>query len=105
MTKQAQTYDKKFNAERGAKRAGLKPSEYEVFKTPERRFGWRAIAPSSDHQAPIQIKEPEQATSPTSPKLGKRKAIIEQALSGTLPAAPDFSRPTHGLLPVPWTCT
>lgn len=95
MTTEATTYDKKFNAQRGAQRAGLKPGEFEVFKTPDGRFGWRAIAPASDDQAPIQIMEPEQATSPTSTKLGKRKAIIEQAQSGALPAAPDFSKPTH----------
>jgi hypothetical protein len=92
---EATTYDKKFNAQRGAQRAGLKPGEFEVFKTPDGRFGWRAIAPASDDQAPIQITESEQATSPTSPKLGKRKAITEHAQSGALPAAPDFSKPTH----------
>ena len=95
MTTEAATYDKKFNAQRGAQRAGLKPGQFEVFKTPDGRFGWRAIAPASDDQAPIQITEPEQAPSPTSPKPGKRKAIIEQAQSGALPAAPDFSKPTH----------
>lgn len=95
MTTEATTYDKKFNAQRGAQRTGLKPGEFEVFKTPEGRFGWRAIASASDDQAPIQITEPEQATSPPSPKTGKRKAIIEQAQSGALPAAPDFSKPTH----------
>ncbi|MCA3560057.1 MAG: hypothetical protein IOC82_03380 [Aestuariivirga sp.] len=95
MTAEATTYDKKLNAQRGAQRTGLKPGEFEVFKTPDGRFGWRAIAPAGDDQAPIQITEPEQATSPTSPKPGKRKAIIEQAQSGALPAAPDFSKPTH----------
>jgi hypothetical protein len=95
MTTEATTYDKKFNAQRGAQRTGLKPGEFDVFKTPDGRFGWRAIASASDDQAPIQITEPEQATSPTSLKPGKRKAIIEQAQSGALPAAPDFSKPTH----------
>ena len=95
MTTVATTYDKKFNAQRGAQRTGLKPGEFEVFKTPDGRFGWRAMATASDDQAPIQITEPEQATSPTSPKPGKRKAIIEQAQAGALPAAPDFSKPTH----------
>ncbi len=95
MTTEATTYDKKFNAQRGAQRTGLKPGEFEVFKTPEGRFGWRAIASASDDQASIQITEPEQATSPPSPKTGKRKAIIVQAQAGTLPAAPDFSKPTH----------
>ena len=95
MTTEATTYDKKFNAQRGAQRTGLKSGEFEVFKTPDGRFGWRAVAPASDDQVPIQITEPEQGTSPTSPKPGKRKAIIEQALAGALPAAPDFSKPTH----------
>lgn len=95
MTTEATTYDKKFNAQRGAQRTGLKPGEFEVFKTPEGRFGWRAMATDTDGQPPIQITEPEQATPPTSPKPGKRKAIIEQAQAGALPAAPDFSKPTH----------
>jgi hypothetical protein len=95
MTTEATTYDKKFNAQRGAQRAGLKPGEFEVFKTPDGRFGWRANASASDDQPPIQITEPVQATSPTSPRPGKRQAIIEQAQTGALPAAPDFSKPTH----------
>lgn len=95
MTTEATTYDKKFNAQRGAQRAGLKPGEFEVFKTPDGRFGWRAMATDTDGQPPIKITEPVQATSPTSPKLGKRKAIIEQAQTGALPPAPDFSKPTH----------
>jgi hypothetical protein len=95
MTTEATTYDKKFNAQRGAQRTGLKPGEFAVFKGPDGRFGWRAIAPASDDRVPIQITEPEQATSPPSPKAGKRKAIIEQAQAGALPAVPDFSKPTH----------
>src|SRR5687768_13709977 len=95
MTTEATTYDKKFNAQRGAQRTGLKPGEFDVFKTPDGRFGWRAIASASDGQPSIQITEPEHPTSPTSPKPGKRKAIIEQAQSGALPAAPDFSKQTH----------
>lgn len=95
MNIEATTYDKKFNAQRGAQRSGLKPGEFEVFKTPDGRFGWRALAAYAEGQAPIQITEPEQATSPSNPKPGKRKAIIEQAQAGALPAAPDFSKPTH----------
>lgn len=38
------TYDKKFNAQRGAQRTGLKPGEYEIFKTEDGRFGWRPVA-------------------------------------------------------------
>jgi hypothetical protein len=95
MTTETTTYDNKFNAQRGAQRTGLKPGEFEVFKTPDGRFGWRAMATDTDGQPPSQTSEPEQAMSPTSPKPGKRKAIIEQAQAGALPAAPDFSKPTH----------
>ena len=102
MTTEATTYDKKFNAQRGAQRAGLKPGEFEVFKTPNRRFGWRAITESepaisitdpalADHP----IAQANAASWPSGPKSGKRKAIIEQAQLGALPAAPDFSKPTH----------
>jgi hypothetical protein len=57
MTTEATTYDKKFNVQRGAQRSGLKPGEFEVFKTLDGRIGWRAIASASDGQAPIQITE------------------------------------------------
>jgi hypothetical protein len=95
MTIKATTYDTKFNAKRGAQRAGLKLGEFEAFKTSDGRFGWRAMATDTDGQPPIKITESEQETSPTSPKPSKRKAIIEQAQAGALPAAPDFSKPTH----------
>ena len=104
MTIQATTYDKKFNAQRGAQRAGLKPGEFEVYKTPDGRFGWRVIAAplpevSFDIADPALAEHPmseaNAASWPTGPKAGKRKAIIEQAQAGSLPAAPDFSKPTH----------
>jgi hypothetical protein len=102
MATEATTYDKKFNAQRGAQRAGMKPGEFEVFKTPDGRFGWRAITESepaisitdpalADHP----IAQANAASWPSGPKTGKRKAIIEQAQAGALPAAPDFSKPTH----------
>lgn len=104
MTSEATTYDKKFNAQRGAQRTGLKPGEFEVFKTPDGRFGWRVVAESAP-EASIGIADPalaehpiaktNAASWPTGPKAGKRKAIIEQAQAGSLPAAPDFSKPTH----------
>jgi hypothetical protein len=47
--------------------------------------------------------EPAGETEPTTgepntaaaPAIGKRQAIIDQAQSGVLPQAPDFSKPTH----------
>lgn len=36
--------------------------------------------------------EPKAATAPV---IGKRQAILDQAQSGVLPTAPDFSKPTH----------
>jgi len=107
MTIEATTYDKKFNAQRGAQRAGLKPGEFEVFKTADGRFGWRALGAATTEVAEpsIQISDPalaerpvaraNAASSASGPKTGKRKAIIEQAQAGTLPVAPDFSKPTH----------
>lgn len=102
MTTEAATYDKKFNAQRGAQRAGLKPGAFEVFKTPEGRFGWRAITegePASRMNDPALAEHPiaqaNAASWPNGPTTGKRKAIIEQAEAGALPTAPDFSKPTH----------
>ena len=37
-------------------------------------------------------KEPQIATAPL---IGKRQAILDQAQTGALPPAPDFSKPTH----------
>ena len=55
--------------------------------------------PGRQHLDPALAEHPivqADATSwPSGPKTGKRKAIIEQAQSGALPAAPDFSKPTH----------
>ena len=36
--------------------------------------------------------EPKAATAPV---IGKRQAVVDLAQSGTLPQAPDFSKPTH----------
>lgn len=102
MPTDATTYDKKFNAQRGAQRAGLKPGEFDMFKTPDGRFRWRAI---TEAEPAISITDPaladhpiaqaNAASWPSGPKPAKRKAIIEQAQAGALPAAPDFSKPTH----------
>jgi hypothetical protein len=112
MNIKATTYDTKFNAKRGAQRAGLKSGEFEAFKTPDGRFGWRAVAKLPEPAVQM-AAEPESvgianltpeshpiaaangATWPFGSKTGKRKAIIEQAQAGALPAAPDFSKPTH----------
>ena len=37
----------------------------------------------------------EEARAATAPIIGKRQAIRDQAQTGTLPSAPDFSKPTH----------
>ena len=94
MTTEAMTYDKKFNAQRGAQRAGLKPGDFDVFKTPDGRFGWRVLKAASDDQPPTPIMEPVLATSPCT-KTSNGKAIIEQVPAGALPIAPDFSAATH----------
>ena len=36
--------------------------------------------------------EPKAATAPV---IGKRQAVVDQAQTGALPTAPDFSKPTH----------
>lgn len=41
---------------------------------------------------PAVAEEPMAATVPV---IGKRQAILDQAQSGVLPQAPDFSKPTH----------
>ncbi len=102
MPTEALTYDRKFNAQRGAQRSGLKSGEFEVLKTPDGRFGWKAInmsKPAISINDPSLAEHPIAQTNaaswPSGPKTGKRKAIIEQAQAGALPAAPDFSKPTH----------
>lgn len=45
----------------------------------------------ADEAAPGQ-QEPKAANAPV---IGKRQAILDQAQSGVLPQAPDFSKPTH----------
>ena len=41
---------------------------------------------------PAPVDEPKTAPAPA---IGKRQAILDQAQTGALPAAPDFSKPTH----------
>jgi hypothetical protein len=43
---------------------------------------------------PIPAAEEEPKAAPT-PVVGKRQAILDQAQTGALPEAPDFSKPTH----------
>ena len=43
-------------------------------------------------QTPAAEEEPKAAPAPV---VGKRKAILDQAQTGALPQAPDFSKPTH----------
>ena len=42
--------------------------------------------------SPAPIDKPKATTAPA---FGKRQAILDQAQSGALPQAPDFSKPTH----------
>ena len=44
--------------------------------------------------APIPVEEDEPKAGIT-PVVGKRQAILDQAQTGELPQAPDFSKPTH----------
>jgi hypothetical protein len=41
---------------------------------------------------PVSVDEPKDAAGPP---IGKRQAIRDQAQTGALPQAPDFSKPTH----------
>lgn len=43
---------------------------------------------------PIPLEEEESKAAPA-PVVGKRQAILDQAQTGALPQAPDFSKPTH----------
>ena len=43
---------------------------------------------------PITAAEEEPKAAPA-PVVGKRQAVLDQAQSGALPPAPDFSKPTH----------
>ena len=45
-----------------------------------------------DKDAPAEEEEP---TAAITPAIGKSKAILDQAQTGALPQAPDFSKPTH----------
>ena len=47
--------------------------------------------PAVDAIAPV-ADEPKSVTTPI---IGKRKAILDQAQTGALPQPPDFSKPTH----------
>ena len=42
--------------------------------------------------APAVVEEPKALIAPS---IGKRQAILDQAQTGALPQAPDFSKPTH----------
>jgi hypothetical protein len=46
----------------------------------------------SGEDAPAAKEEPKTGPAPV---VGKRKAILDQAQTGTLPEVPDFSKPTH----------
>jgi len=46
----------------------------------------------ADEPIPTVAEEPKAGTAPI---VGKRQAILDQAQTGALPPAPDFSKPTH----------
>jgi len=46
----------------------------------------------SGETIPLEEEEPKAAITPV---VGKRQAILDQAQTGALPQAPDFSKPTH----------
>jgi len=50
-----------------------------------------ALEPAAE-TAPVVSEEPKAAITPA---VGKRQAILDQAQTGALPQAPDFSKPTH----------
>ena len=50
-----------------------------------------AVEPDAE-TAPMVAEEPKAAITPV---VGKRQAILDQAQTGALPQAPDFSKPTH----------
>ena len=79
MTTQAKTYDTKFNAHRGAQRTRLKPGEFEVFKTPDGRFGWRRLAAEpAQALAPVEVVPPKDAYEP--PAFLRRTETVEAAI-------------------------
>ncbi len=81
----------------GAKRAALAFSSImtaETFEQAEARLtlvlDYGNPDPSRE-QIPVLVDQPTAIT----PVIGKRQAIVDLAQSGTLPTAPDFSKPTH----------
>jgi hypothetical protein len=79
MTTQARTYDTKFNAQRGAQRAGLKPGEFEAFKTSDGRFGWRRLAAEpAQALAPVEAVPTDDAYEP--PAFLLRPETVEAAV-------------------------
>jgi len=79
MTTEAKTYDTKFNAQRGAQRTGLKPGAFEVFKTPDERFGWRRLeAEPAQALAPAEAAPTDDAYEP--PAFLQRVETVEAAV-------------------------
>ena len=79
MTTQAKTYDTKFNAQRGAQRTGLKPGEFEAFKTPDGRFGWRRlVAEANQALPPVEAAPTDDAYEP--PAFLRRSENVEAAV-------------------------
>tara|TARA_R110002073_G_scaffold303806_1_gene472271 strand:- start:7952 stop:8641 length:690 start_codon:yes stop_codon:yes gene_type:complete len=87
------TYTKKFNAQRAAKAAGLDPDETEIIQA-DGGFAWRRKeAPKPEPAAKPSAKTLN--TPKTGRKIARYAALEEAAKNGKMPAAPDFSAPTH----------
>lgn len=105
------SYALKSNAGRAALSAGLKAGAFEIFEAPDGRYAWRPLGKAAAKKLAAQTAQaapkkaakpkPQAAPDPTpqptpaKAKIGKRKAIVESAAAGNLPAPPDFSKPTH----------
>jgi hypothetical protein len=105
------SYALKSNAGRAALSSGMKPGAFEIYEAPDGRYAWRPVgkaaakklaaqqvtAPTGTKKAakPKPPAAPEPKPAPRTAKVGKRKAVLEIAAAGTLPAPPDFSKPTH----------
>jgi hypothetical protein len=84
-------------AQIGNDRAALAFTSILTAATAEQAEAWLTLVLDYSNTEPASEAAPE-AGEPkvaTVPLIGKRQAILDQAQSGVLPQAPDFSKPTH----------